>query len=93
MSAETSTTVVPPPTFISTLRFNVAPTVTSTFSRTVSEKPLAVVVTRYRPSGSSGALKKPSELLETVRSNPVSVFFTTTLAPFTTAPFGSTTVP
>src|SRR5262249_43109724 len=50
-------------------------------------------VTEYLPGKSSGTVKNPSPFVAVDLSTLVASFFTTTVAPATTPPFGSTTVP
>src|SRR5262249_52112850 len=56
-------------------------------------KPLDSATTVYLPGGRSGMVYRPSSLALAVRTRPVSLFVTVTLAFATAAPFVSTTCP
>ena len=57
------------------------------------EKPLAVTVILYTPGGMSWKANAPPLVLTVLRTIPVAVFAAFTLAPATTAPDGSVTLP
>src|SRR5262249_17798451 len=70
----------------------VFPTVNTTVTG-FSSNPCTFAVTSYVPTGNTLAERFPFEPVVTIRSNPVALCFSTTVAPGTTAPLGSFTVP
>src|SRR5206468_12898209 len=93
-AAETSTTVVPAdPADSFTGTVYAPPAVTATLSMAVGRNPEAETSILYVPSGRSWKANRPSLVLTVLSVTPVPLFVALTLAPATTAPDGSVTVP
>ena len=92
---EASTITVSEAAPISIFKFKVVTSATcsSTFFSASFLKPPLFIVMRYVPASSSGKEKLPSSLVAASRAAPVRSLTTLTIAPGTTAPLGSVSVP
>ncbi len=92
-SPTTVMTSLMPPTFNARSTTASRPTVRTMPRRASVPNPVSVAVTAYGPGGKSVARKCPPSPDTSSRVTPVSSFFTVTVAPGSTAPVSSETVP